>query len=197
MRTGAAVRAAGDPDAQKFVGQPVAGKGLFDIRYQRVFDPFGLGQRQAAGRQGRAGEGPTLDRRPVLGERNTVVAQKGLNRSPVIRRNVAQNDVLVGGQDWIGPVRFEHLAQGGAQLAAVAVDDAAAGDRNTQIPQAVTLGVPSHVIHDLEFAHGTRIRERRPEIVLQRRLDPGDPLVVDQIFESRVPAVGTVTVVAL
>ena len=79
--------------------EPVAGEALLDPGDDVALHPLGLGQRQAAGRQGRAGERPTLGRQHVLGEPHAVRAQDRGDRVAVRGADFAQDDVLARHQD--------------------------------------------------------------------------------------------------
>ena len=82
---GAAVRAAGDADAEPLAFEPPAPQPRRDRADDVVAHPLRLGQRQPAARQRRARQSPALDRQQVLGEAHAVRAQHGLDRVAVGR----------------------------------------------------------------------------------------------------------------
>ena len=90
-------------------------------------DPLGLGQRQAAARQRRAGQGPALDRQHVLGQPHAVGPQPRLDGVAVGGIDVGQDDVLARHQDRVAAELGDDVAQRAAQPGALVVDDAAAG----------------------------------------------------------------------
>src|SRR5262249_1922116 len=151
----AAVRATGDAIAEPFVFEPVTPQPRFDRGNDVVTDAFGLGQRQPAARQGRAGARPTLDWQHVGGEPHAVLAQRSFDGSVILKADLAQNDVLARHQDRVAAEAADDLAQRGADPRALLVGDAPARHRDAEIEFAVALLVPAEMIGNLQRRHRT------------------------------------------
>ncbi len=170
---------------------------LLDRVEQRRLDALRLGQRQAAGRQGRAGERPAPHRRHLAGGDDAMGAQRLVDRRAALRRDVAEQDVLARQQDRIAAEARDHLAQGGAQALARAVGDAPARHRQAEIEEPVALRVPAEMIDHGEARHGARVFQPLAEIGLELGLRPFLAALGDEVFEPRMLAVGAVAVIAV
>ena len=193
----ASVGTTGNADADPLVAETVADEHRFDRADEIVLDPLGLAQREAARRQRRAGERPARDRREIACQPYPVPAQYQLDGWAVRLGDVGKKNVLLRRQDRRRLVARDRFAQGGSQAHGAFVLDTAAGDRNAEIPAPVALRVPSEMVDDPEPRHRPGLRERPAEIGFERLLDPCRAARIDQVFQSRMLAIGAIAMIAL
>jgi len=168
-----------------------------DPRDDVIAYPLGLGQRQAAAWQCRAGERPARGRRDVLGAGHTVLTQHAFDRVPILRADLAQDDILARHQDRIASEPLDDFVQGGANARLRAVDDPSARHRNAEIQPSVALLMPAEMIGNREGRHFARRFERFAEIFLEALARPVFAVLGDHVFETGMTAVAAIAMIAM
>ena len=194
---GAAIRAAGDAERDALLGQAVARQHALDLPQDRRADPFGLGQRQTAGGERRAGQCPAGNGSEILGQGHAMGAQDRLHLGAGIRRQIGQQQILLRGGDRVGAEALHHLPHRAAQRDVLRVLDAAGGDGQAEPEPAIALRVPAQQFRDLEARQQAGRRQRLAVIAGEFGAHAVRTIVIDDVFQPRPPPVAAVAMVAL
>src|SRR5262249_40606691 len=153
-----AIWATGHPNTERLTCQAEVRHRSFEFIDQAGQSTLRLRDRQAAGRDRRAGHAPLLHQRQVLRPLDTVFVEQAVDRGTVRGVDVAEQQVLLGSDadDWTKPL--DDLADPRAKSEAPIVLDASVFDAQAQEPLAVALRLPAVVkvyARDRQLARST------------------------------------------
>ena len=113
VRPGTTVRTAGHAHVDYFLIQAMRPEQQIHLVQQRRQVAFSFAEGLGAGVQGNAGQGMLAHRRLAMGHgQYPVFIQNGLHHRPFLRRNIADDEILVAGQPQVAVVDRSQYAQG-------------------------------------------------------------------------------------
>ena len=168
-------------------------QGLEPFQHSRE-DPLGLGDRQAAQGEGRTGDAVAAEQAGFLRILPAQFGQLLAQAAALAGADVAEQDVLVGGESQLQLEGVHQLPQPRLLLAA----EASAEQGEPHEPEASALAVPAQVILQFAAGFGAQAPDRMAEIVaLELVAEPVDAAIVDQVFHAGVAPLHPIAVVPL
>jgi len=195
--SGAAVRATGDADADGIVGEAVLLEDGFEFFQQLGQGAFALGEGEAAGGQGHAGEGVQTQAGAVVFLVETVLGEDRLDEGLLRGGDAGDGEVLRRSEAEVTGVNFSDFAESSFHRPAFLVDDASAKNVQAVEPSAIGALVPTEGIlnrGEMEVAGRTKDNARA---LLDLAFEPHNAAILDGVFQTRMLAVRAVAEVSL
>ena len=192
----AAIGAAGDPEDDGVIRQPVFGEQAFDVGDKCRQHTLGLGHRQRAGGQGHAGHGLlALLAHAVI--QQAVLTSQGFDVCLLASGDAGDDEVLVGGQAEIPLVDLGDFQHAGLERLAREVQQTAILDKEGQVVLAIDPFDPAEAIATTGELIGTTLGEGDTCAVLHLGLEGLDSNTFECVLGFGVLAVDPVAPVTL